>query len=286
MTENQTVSICFDGIFESIAKKSEEYAKAHADNADYTDPNDNLIHCGKCHTPKQCRIRNLKTGGSMIVNCVCRCDAEKSDEEKIRKEQQLLLERKTASKIPLSFFDADFNNIEDVRKRNNGINYFKNFSKIGSSGLLLCGNVGTGKSYLASCIVNSLMAEKKSIRWFQSTQLVELNSFLNEEDYYRYLSNISNPDLIIIDDLGAERGSDYALEQVYSIIEYRISTGKPMIITTNLELEEMKSATDIRKIRTYDRLFRVCFPIQFHGVSFRKKHARDNFETMNELLNA
>ena len=88
MTENQTVSICFDGIFESIAKKSEEYAKAHADNADYTDPNDNLIHCGKCHTPKQCRIRNLKTGGSMIVNCVCRCDAEKSDEEKIRKEQE------------------------------------------------------------------------------------------------------------------------------------------------------------------------------------------------------
>ena len=58
------------------------------------------------------------------------------------------------------------------------------------------------------------------------------------------------------------------------------------IITTNLELEEMKSATDIRKIRTYDRLFRVCFPIPFHGVSFRKKYARDNFETMNELLNA
>ena len=116
--------------------------------------------------------------------------------------------------------------------------------------------------------------------------LVELNSFLNEENYYRYLNNISNPDLIIIDDLGAERCSDYALERVYSIIEYRISTGKPMIITTNLELEEIKSATDIRKIRTYDRLFRVCFPIPFHGVSFRKKHARDNFETMNELLNA
>ena len=139
---------------------------------------------------------------------------------------------------------------------------------------------------VAACIANSLMAEKKSIRWFQSTQLVELNSFLDEEDYYRYLSNISNPDLIIIDDLGAEHGSDYALERVYSIIEYRISTGKPMIITTNLELEEIKSATDIRKIRTYDRLFRVCFPIPFHGVSFRKKHARDNFETMNELLNA
>ena len=43
---------------------------------------------------------------------------------------------------------------------------------------------------IAACIANSLMAETKSIRWSQSTQFVELNSFLNEEDYYRYLSNI------------------------------------------------------------------------------------------------
>lgn len=112
-----------------------------------------------------------------------------------------------------------------------------------------------------------------------------MSGFYNEEQYYEYLDNISKPDLLIVDDLGAERGTDYAAERVHALIDYRISAGKPLIITTNLELSEMRETSDIRKKRTYDRIFNACFPIAFRGTSFRQKQARDNFMMMNELLN-
>lgn len=188
--------------------------------------------------------------------------------------------------MPASFWSAEFNVIEDEKKRKNAVNYFRNFDKIGSSGLLLYGDVGTGKSYMAACIANALMEEKLSVRWLQTTQIVEMSGFFNENEYEDYLNSISHPELLIIDDLGAERGTDYAIERVHTLIDYRMSIGKPMIVTTNLELSEMKKTDDVRRKRTYDRIFKSCFPIGFHGASFRQKQARDNFMMMNELLNA
>lgn len=52
--------------------------------------------------------------------------------------------------------------------------------------------------------------------------------------------------LLIIDDLGAERGTDYSLERVYDIIDSRYRSNKPIILTTNLTMEQMKNCEDIR----------------------------------------
>lgn len=285
MTGSENINICLDAIISSITVNSAEYAMAHAEPEDYINPTNGLVYCGRCHTPKQCVIRNLRTGGDMTVNCICKCDVASSAKEARNKELAELAERKKNSRIPSSLLGAEFCVIDDVKKRKNGINYVVNFDKIGSSGLLLYGDVGTGKSYMAACIANALMEAKYSIRWLQTTQITEMCGFYSEEQYYEYLDNISKPDLLIVDDLGAERGTDYAAERVHALIDYRISAGKPLIITTNLELSEMRETSDIRKKRTYDRIFNACFPIAFRGTSFRQKQARDNFMMMNELLN-
>lgn len=150
MTGSENINICLDAIISSIAVNSAEYAMNHENPNDYRNSDNGLIYCGKCHTPKQCVIRNLRSGGNMTVNCICKCEAAVSAKEKRKKELEALAERKKNSRIPSSLLDAEFSVIDEIKKRNNGINYVVNFDKIGSSGLLLYGDVGTGKSYMAA----------------------------------------------------------------------------------------------------------------------------------------
>ena len=58
----------------------------------------------------------------------------------------------------------------------------------------------------------------------------------------------------------------------------------PMILTTNLSIEEMKQEQDIRCSRIYDRIFEICYPMQFTGPSWRKKEASKRFREMEKFL--
>ena len=98
------------------------------------------------------------------------------------------------------------------------------------------------------------------------------------------LSNLNSAQLVIFDDLGAERGTDYTLEKVYNIVDSRYRKRLPMILTTNLTIEQMKDEQDIRYSRIYDRIFESCYPMQFTGPSWRKKEASRRFKEIEDLL--
>lgn len=66
------------------------------------------------------------------------------------------------------------------------------------------------------------------------------------------------PDLLILDDLGAERNTSYGKECVFDVVNRRLLSGKPMIITTNITLSAMQKATDLDDRRIYDRILEVC----------------------------
>ena len=91
-------------------------------------------------------------------------------------------------------------------------------------------------------------------------------------------------DRLIIDDLGAERSTDYALEKVYNIVDSRYRAKKPLILTTNLSMDEMKDTADLRYGRIYDRIFELCYPMQFVGPSWRRREATRRFNDMKALL--
>ena len=88
----------------------------------------------------------------------------------------------------------------------------------------------------------------------------------------------------IIDDLGAERSTDTALEKVYNIVDSRYRAKRPVILTTNLGIDEMKETLDIRYSRIYDRIFEMCYPMQFKGQSWRKVEAAYRFDEMRKFL--
>ena len=90
--------------------------------------------------------------------------------------------------------------------------------------------------------------------------------------------------LVIFDDLGAERNTDYALEKIYNIIDSRYRRKLPMLLTTNLTIDEMKDEEDRRYSRIYDRIFETCYTMQFTGPSWRKKEASRRFTEMEKLF--
>ena len=108
-------------------------------------------------------------------------------------------------------------------------------------------------------------------------QIVEHGCFYNETEYAEYIHSIISPDLLIIDDLGAEHGTDFALERVYSLVDTRISANKPMIVTTNIDITDMGNCADLRKKRTFDRTLPATFSFAMKGVSYRMKQAQRSY---------
>ena len=152
----------------------------------------------------------------------------------------------------------------------------------GNTGLVLWGDVGTGKTFFAACIANALVEQNVSVKMTNFSTI--LNDLFTESDKNKYLNRLNDHSLLIIDDLGIERGTEYALEQVYNVIDTRYKSGRPLIVTTNLTLDELKAPADIPHKRIYDRVLGMCVPVMFNGVNFRKEEAAAKMEAAKKLF--
>jgi len=141
-------------------------------------------------------------------------------------------------------------------------------------GLLLWGGVGTGKSFGAGCVANFLIQREIPVRM---TNFADILGDLSVRGVDRgaYLDRLCRVELLILDDFGMERGTEYGLEQVYSVIDRRYRQEKPLIVTTNLPLEALRSPEDIPHRRIYDRLLAMCCPVCFNGESLRRRTAQE-----------
>ena len=89
----------------------------------------------------------------------------------------------------------------------------------------------------------------------------------------------------IIDDLGVERSTEYAMEQMFFVIDSRYRSRRPMIITTNLKLAELKNPPDLAHARIYDRILERCAPILFAGKNFREENAGATKQAAKDIVN-
>ena len=107
-------------------------------------------------------------------------------------------------------------------------------------GLLLWGGVGTGKSFMAGCIANALMEQEVAVCMTNFARIMnELNNAFSGRN--EVVDRLCGYPLLVIDDFGMERGTEYVLEQIYNIIDSRYRSRKPLIVTTNLTLTELKA---------------------------------------------
>ena len=62
------------------------------------------------------------------------------------------------------------------------------------------------------------------------------------------------------------------------------AAGSPLIVTTNLTLDEIRHPQDTAHARIYDRLLEMCVPVSCIGVSFRKETAQEKLERLKLLI--
>lgn len=285
------------GFMENIAAKG---IKNQVRNpGDYEDE-EGLLVCGVCGEQRQKFIDfaaptedDPNHTKKLKVATKCRCEREVEERRKREKQNEEDMERirklKKASLMDEKLSGATFRNFKPTKYNARNLKlcqrYAEKFDLMleKNQGLLFWGDVGTGKSFAAACIANYLLERKIPVIMTSFVKLLEVIQASREEEP-AILNRLGYAKLVIFDDLGAERGTDYALEKVYNIIDSRYRKSLPMILTTNLTIEEMKRDMDIRYSRIYDRIFEICYPMQFTGPSWRKTEASRRFDEMKKLL--
>lgn len=262
------------------------------EHGDYRDPDTGLLMCGKCRTKKQVR---MEVAGRVIeCSCLCECSTERlaaEERERQQRERSIEIERLRSEGcrdrlLADCTFAADWGDNPQMPKAHAYVRAWSGMLENGD-GLLLYGPVGTGKSFIAGCIANALIDAGVPVMVTSIPRIMNELGAAGLSGRVAYLAKLDRFPLLVIDDLGTERTTDYGMEQVFSVIDGRYRTGKPLIVTTNVPLREMRNAAQPLGLRrVYDRILERCQPICVDGKSYREEKARRNRERMRAMLDA
>jgi DNA replication protein DnaC len=139
-------------------------------------------------------------------------------------------------------------------------------------GLWIFGGTGTGKTTLAMLISKAALEAGRTVAIYSLPKLLArirrtYDSEPGGDSYLSFFERLTSVDLLHIDDLGAEKRSDWVLEQLYALINERYESQRSVLITTNLghmELEEQIGS------RTVSRLTEICEEVELRGEDRRR----------------
>ena len=168
------------------------------------------------------------------------------------------------------YFDSSNKYVLDVV--NDYINKNKDIMK--SDSLIIMGKSDTGKTHLAAAIANKLIENDKIVLMERLTNLLDRiretyeNNTKSENELIEIYSNV---DMLIIDDLGTEKISSWALEKLYTIIQNRYENGLPIIITTRFNKDGLIERFSYSKNSDLvdamiSKLYQMCFGILLRGT--------------------
>ena len=183
-----------------------------------------------------------------------------------------------------NFYLDGFDKPEDIQKK---VEWCKQFARQIVNGtcndsLFLRGDVGRGKTHLSSAIANAVLAGGKTVIYKRAADLFDMiRRYKYEESTQRWhevLAQLISCDLLVIDDLGAERTTDFVTEQLVLLLEERNYRNKPWIINSNLKLSQIQ---DSYNTRVSDRIMdRATAILLERPNSYRKEQAE---QRMKEL---
>ena len=253
---------------------------------------DGLLYCGSCRQPKEAYFPEGKTlfgRDRHPKECDCqrkrRETLEAADREHKHREEVERLKRAgfTDPAMKSWTFGNDNGKCPQMEKARRYVEQWEQI-KDGNHGMILWGSVGTGKSYLAGCIANALMEKEVSVCMTNFALILNDLARQLQRPQRIYFPPLQLP-LLILDDFGMERGTEYGLEQVYNVIDSRYRSRKPLIVTTNLTLEELQNPEDTPHARIYTALLKCVPPSALPGKISEKPPQGRKWEQLKKLLN-
>lgn len=251
---------------------------------------DGHAFCKVCHERKDGKVMEF-FDNKMIFKISCKCDRNREAKEKERQKQLEIERLKSICFTSIIQWAYTFENYQG--KENQSLIIAKNFvkdyeeMKKENIGLLFYGSVGSGKTYIACSIANALIEQyqvRVKIRNF--AQIInELQKGGFDLDKNAYIESLVNTSVLILDDLGIERDTSYAKEQVYNIVNNRYLKQKLTIFTTNLSYDTILNCTEsVEYQRIYSRIIEMCIPVMVVGEDFRKVIQKDKLARNKERL--
>ncbi|MGL5716163.1 MAG: ATP-binding protein [Cetobacterium sp.] len=152
-------------------------------------------------------------------------------------------------------------------------------------GILMTGLPGTGKTFYANCIANEIQEKGYTVLSFNLSGYLrkiqeDFNNkkdFVSEEEKLLYATR--EVDLLVIDDLGSEKLSEWGMEKIYNLIDERYKARKPIIITTNMNKNTLEDHLLVNgSDKLLDRIKSMTTPFIFDWESRRKPRQSDIWE--------
>lgn len=283
------------GLFESalegivaIAQARMQQEPGHED--DYIGE-DGLLYCGMCKAPRQ-MVLEVPMVGTRIVPIMCPCEIAKREAEAAREAMEAE-QRRIDGMRKIGITSPDYREMvlaaddgSDPKMRAIVDRYIekRDLMRRENIGLLLHGSAGGGKTFWASALANAMIDHGNSAMITTVPRLVTAMSQDFEAEKSRILEQVERVQFLVLDDVGIERQTGYMAEKMFEIIDSRYRSRRPLIVTTNLTLEEISNPQQMEYKRVFDRIVEMCQPIHVSGEGRRKAIAREKSNKAREIL--
>lgn len=226
--------------------------------------------CEKCTKDGEevfeCRIPSLQCVAGTIYNTGYMCDKAKK-----------LLQLKEIARLTMAagiskrFMNRMFETFKVTKDNKKAYEIAKDYAEQYPviDGLLINGTCGTGKTHLAVAILHAIL-DKGYPGLFVTVPdlLAEIRKSYNTDHDSDKIKKIMAAKFLVLDDLGAEKTTDWVQEQLYMIINYRYEYELPTIITSNLDIGQLAQKVGER---TTSRLLEMCTGVKLNGEDYRAK---------------
>lgn len=250
--------------------------------------------CGKLLDLKDYRALYENNYIENIATAYIRCNCDEA--YKIWKKYDELSEKEKIKEFNLKQIDKLFQNnnlgkrqlnstFENYKITNKNKKAYENAKKYANKlingetdkGLFITGTYGVGKTYLASCIANEIIQNKNTVVFGTLIQLLDYikdtykDSAVSDKEYLNLYSSV---DLLIIDDLGKEKPTEWVLEKLFLIVNNRYNNYLPIVITTNYNRNQLRERLCVNKNYSMvdsiiSRLYEMCGGIEIKDEDHR-----------------
>lgn len=226
-------------------------------------------------------------GVEKIIQPFCKCEVE-AWEQSVQESADLKQKREIEARFSISnlgerFAESTFDTFRQLPGTEKALDYCRSYANAfpdyGGDALLIWGEYGNGKSHLAAAVAHAVKEKGHTVVFQTMPELLEriretFHDRKNKETEKDIMYALQNCDLLVLDDIGAEKVTDWVQDVLFRIVDGRYRQKKPILYTTNLKPSELKDRVGPR---IYDRIVETSILVENKGTSFRMKVAETRF---------